>query len=631
MLRKLFTQSGSGGVSSVTVGLSSVGPPPTLVMIQLLASAIALRQGLDPGAPKRWTIYMVRRVGRVLTISIALFVLAWVPQARAMTAPVISYCGAGKQLLAEDDVPGARAQFEAALEQDATRLCGVEGLGKARKQAAKDARISISDVWHAIRDWLLNVSWPWLIGFAVVRLGLGLFRGYVRRPSRISVSAPAEQKEFAKAVIEAASAAGEDGRRALKLMTAADAALPSSTITDVSKLLGLPASVPLQAIVDLAIGSTLANRLEVSCAIEGGWATAELVLRHPGHQRIRQRIAVPLGAIEEKSQEVALALVAGAWLIAVEDKDESHGKTPQARLAYALFRAGAYLQSTGDFFSAIACYTAMPEIDLAEEPLAWTGSRMNTVAILGLARLTEARAIAARVHTRLKGLQAQPGESPPIDELRLRAQYITACLWVDAENVEPGLLAEIGAIEPADEAAAEIAELSATLGASGDRVGPGERAAMKLTVLTHEIKAQSSLSVEEIDELRRRIGSILMSATEQAAAASAEPPLTAAAYYDAGCAYSLLAAAAAAIPNQDLVKELAARARLHLRTAFDATPAAQRPRFTSLAEADPTLTFVRTAEGEPQPQASAAFETAIGHEPSAGPQMIDTTLHIANA
>ncbi len=30
---------GSGGVSSVTVGLSSVGPPPTLMMIQLLASA----------------------------------------------------------------------------------------------------------------------------------------------------------------------------------------------------------------------------------------------------------------------------------------------------------------------------------------------------------------------------------------------------------------------------------------------------------------------------------------------------------------------------------------------------------------------------------------------------------------
>ena len=39
MLRKLLTRSGSGGVSSVTVGLSSVGPPPTLMMIQLFASA----------------------------------------------------------------------------------------------------------------------------------------------------------------------------------------------------------------------------------------------------------------------------------------------------------------------------------------------------------------------------------------------------------------------------------------------------------------------------------------------------------------------------------------------------------------------------------------------------------------
>jgi len=39
ILRKLLTRSGSGGVSSVTVGLSSVGPPPTSMMIQLLASA----------------------------------------------------------------------------------------------------------------------------------------------------------------------------------------------------------------------------------------------------------------------------------------------------------------------------------------------------------------------------------------------------------------------------------------------------------------------------------------------------------------------------------------------------------------------------------------------------------------
>ncbi|HEX4672875.1 MAG TPA: hypothetical protein VH279_11435 [Solirubrobacteraceae bacterium] len=37
--KKLLTRSGSGGVSSVTAGLSSVGPPPTLMMIQLFANA----------------------------------------------------------------------------------------------------------------------------------------------------------------------------------------------------------------------------------------------------------------------------------------------------------------------------------------------------------------------------------------------------------------------------------------------------------------------------------------------------------------------------------------------------------------------------------------------------------------
>jgi hypothetical protein len=39
ILRKLLTRSGSRGVSRVTAGLSSVGPPPPLMTIQLLASA----------------------------------------------------------------------------------------------------------------------------------------------------------------------------------------------------------------------------------------------------------------------------------------------------------------------------------------------------------------------------------------------------------------------------------------------------------------------------------------------------------------------------------------------------------------------------------------------------------------
>jgi hypothetical protein len=39
MLRKLLTRSGSRGVCRVTAGLSSVGPPQVLMMIQLLESA----------------------------------------------------------------------------------------------------------------------------------------------------------------------------------------------------------------------------------------------------------------------------------------------------------------------------------------------------------------------------------------------------------------------------------------------------------------------------------------------------------------------------------------------------------------------------------------------------------------
>ncbi len=40
MFKKLLTRSGSGGASSVTVGLSSVGPPPTLMMIQLFEGQV---------------------------------------------------------------------------------------------------------------------------------------------------------------------------------------------------------------------------------------------------------------------------------------------------------------------------------------------------------------------------------------------------------------------------------------------------------------------------------------------------------------------------------------------------------------------------------------------------------------
>jgi hypothetical protein len=50
MLRKLLARSGSRGVSRVTAGLSSVGPPPTLMMIELLASATYV------GSPDRMAV-----------------------------------------------------------------------------------------------------------------------------------------------------------------------------------------------------------------------------------------------------------------------------------------------------------------------------------------------------------------------------------------------------------------------------------------------------------------------------------------------------------------------------------------------------------------------------------------------
>ncbi len=283
---------------------------------------------------------------RVLSLALALVTLLAAPVALATTGP-ISHCAAAASLLSHDDLAAAKSEYEAALVDDVTRKCGAKGLIAVQTKAGEQKRISPADAGNALLDELLDVAWPWIAALLLLRLILELVRGYLRKPRRISVSAPTDQKDFATAVIRTASAAGKDSRRSLKVMTAADAALPSSSVADVSKLLSLPGSAPLQAILDLSVGATLANRLEVSCAMEGGWATAELVLRHPGHRKIRERIALPLGEVDKKVQEATLALVAGAWLVAVEDEDSDHGDTPQARLAYALFRAGAYLQLNG--------------------------------------------------------------------------------------------------------------------------------------------------------------------------------------------------------------------------------------------------------------------------------------------
>src|SRR5919198_977296 len=51
MLRNADTRSGSGGASRVTVGLSSLGPPPTLMMIQLLARATIVGSPSSTSSP----------------------------------------------------------------------------------------------------------------------------------------------------------------------------------------------------------------------------------------------------------------------------------------------------------------------------------------------------------------------------------------------------------------------------------------------------------------------------------------------------------------------------------------------------------------------------------------------------
>jgi len=56
MFRKLLTRSGSRGGSRVTLGLSSVGPPPTLMMIQPFASATIVGSPARTISPPRTSL-----------------------------------------------------------------------------------------------------------------------------------------------------------------------------------------------------------------------------------------------------------------------------------------------------------------------------------------------------------------------------------------------------------------------------------------------------------------------------------------------------------------------------------------------------------------------------------------------
>jgi hypothetical protein len=540
-----------------------------------------------------------------------------------------SHCEAGKWLLKHHDPDAAKSEYEAAIKEDANRQCGIEGLEKTRSRITADKRISVADVGNSFFDELLNVAWPWLVAALLIRGTLAFVRGYIWTPNRTSLTAPADQKTFATAVMQAAGAAGRDSRRPLKVMTATDAALPADTVGDVSKLLGLPGSVPLQAIVNLAVGPTLANRAEVSSALAGGWATAEVVHRRPGHRRVRARIAIALGGLDSKAQEAALALAVGAWLIAIEN-EQIGGRDKDSRMAYALFRAGAYLQSTGDTTSALAFYAAMPTIGICDEPLAWIGSRANTVTILGSARLQEVKKLMHDVDEGVHAYETNPREHAPILGLGLRAQYIATCLWVNAEHLSAAQLTDLDTVTIEEEAKRHTEKLKILL-ANKNCAGlltPGEKVAMELTVLTHKLKItageQQANSREAIEKHRHTVVQDCASATQRSQ--SNTPPLTAAALYDAACVYSLLAGKAHEGSLEPLAAELCYVARAHLKAALEATEATQRPRFTATASADPTLAFIRGADAPPEPAASSSFNETIGKAPPAGPQEIDATL-----
>jgi hypothetical protein len=537
----------------------------------------------------------------------------------------VSHCDAGGELLKNGQVAEAKSEYETALSDGSTRSCAVAGLHTVAKRQAADKRITASDVLNAVSDTFLNVAWPWLALLLIIRVAGAAFR-FVMPPSQISVRSSADDKDFATAVLQAANAADSGPTRTLKVVTVDDASLPDNTVADLSKVLGLPGSVPLQAIVDLVAGSLLANRLQVSAAVDAGWATAHLQLRRPWWQVDETRIAIRLGDSPATDAKKVLAHVAGAWLVALEAEDSfpppTQIDTPAALLAQALFRAGSYLQSAGDNTSALACYEAMPKVTPAQAPVAWAGARLNIARLLGIERLAESAALMDDVVGALTGLVPVHRDSSVrahVEQLRLQALYLRACLWVNAEAKDRG------AGETRENANRSVAALGAAL-AHTQPLERGAEAAMRLIGVTHAIIVDGVSNNDASKQVE-----YILSEDLSDASVHPTPPLTPAAHYDAACAHSLLAGR---VPHDETQRaQQIALSVKHLKIAFAATPPSQKARVTSMAQTDPTLTAVRgysPSSPEPTDTTYEKFNDAVGVAPPAAPTEESVLLSFAD-
>jgi hypothetical protein len=508
-------------------------------------------------------------------------------------------CAAADALRDDGQFDLAEGQYKKALDDPQERTCAVAGLKQleVKKQAAADKKkdddrvVDSGDAYDAVVDWLAK-AWPWIAVFVVLSALGWLFR--LLRPSKhIAIRAAKADAKFADAVVAAASAAGGDGSPSpsVKVVLAGADALPAKTITDVSKLLSLPGSVPLAPLLKLAAFPLAPSTLSVGWSAAGGWAVAELRLRRAWRRRRKARVALKLGSLDATKQQEAVALVVGAWIVGflphrrslwkvlmLEPKPTTttqRGDMP-AVLAHAYFRAGANLQLRGEAPTALRCYEAMPLVAADVAPFAWVGSRLNAMMVLkAQKRIDEADAMA----------HAVAGVAHDIlDDAEYRDRFgDDHCK--DAAREAVALLTEeiTGASDP--EAHVDLGLLTA----------------MKMVKICHAVLDDSSANPPADPAATLEAG------LQAAANASPRQPLGAAAYYDAACAYNLMAIRSDPPSEANIVNALDM-----LKLAAAATPASSRARMLATARSDAMLAFLRE-QRKPQ------FDGALGVVETPGP------------
>ena len=498
-------------------------------------------------------------------------------------------CQVGDQLFAAGFDDQAKAQYDKAVGEDATRACGIAGLEKLDDD---ERRTTWGEVWDAITGWA-GTAWPLPAALVVLWALAFLYRLLVRRGG-LRVIPGEGDADLATLVMDAVNTTGSGGRPPAKLVVGDQQEVGAKTVAQVTKLLGIPGSVPLDALLYLAWWPWRLQRLKIAYSEGGGWAVLDVklhrLLRTPRHARL----SIQLEHEDKTVRQEVLSLVAGAWLATVFEAD--HRGAPvwyrdwDAAIAHAYFRAGANLQDRAQPERAMACYAAMgtlrnedgtpAELEKERAPGAWIGARLNLMMLMKKqGRVAEALALAAVTRTAAQEVLDEAAYrewygAGPLAELRRRTKYLISLLYEELCAQEPSPGAPAVPHVKANAAAAELGEEILLLAAS-EPTNPLLRPMLLIHLGTVVRLSAPVAAVRERD-----VDAVLTDDLEESVGLVPIAPVTPAAYYDAACTLALM---------PDPTKERCLKALHYLGLAITGSSKDSRPRVREMAADDPML------------------------------------------